>query len=128
MDSTMVVHDTYARFRAIDPVADQDVRLGRELGRLIRAARMAAGFKAYELAEMCGISPSVMSRVEMGLRPPRFTLLMTISAQLGIRLSDLVRTAEEAIQISVPLANKRFTDILNGVVDEEELNDLSSRD
>jgi transcriptional regulator with XRE-family HTH domain len=75
----------------------------RAIGDLIRRARQASGLKLQELADQCGVSQSVLCRVELARRTPGIAFLMTVSAQLGIRLSDLFRAAEDA---AVPLPDE----------------------
>lgn len=74
--------------------------IARAIGDLLRRARLASGLKLAELSAQCGVSQSVLCRIELARRPPQLTLLMTICAKLGIRLSDVFRAAEDA---AVPL-------------------------
>lgn len=46
------------------------------------------------LADLCGISDSVVCRVELGRRPPTFVVLYRLCAHLGLQLSDVFRTIE----------------------------------
>ena len=84
------------------------------MGDLLRQARLASGLKLAELAAECGVSQSVLCRVELARRQPAMPLLMTVCARLGIRLSDLFRAAEDA---AVPLPeaprNGRFHDLID---------------
>jgi ribosome-binding protein aMBF1 (putative translation factor) len=67
-----------------------------EIGYLIRRTRKARRMKLAELAEQCNVSQSVLCRIELGRRHPGLLMLMTICGKLGIRLSVLLRAAEDA--------------------------------
>lgn len=82
----------------IDKATEQAI--ARAVGDLIRRVRLASGLKLAELAEQCGVSQSVLCRVELARRTPGIAFLMTVCARLGIRMSDLFRAAEDA---AVPL-------------------------
>ena len=94
--------------------ATQDA-ITRAIGDLLRRARLASGLKMVELADRCGVSQSVLCRVELGRRTPGVPLLITLCSRLGIRLSDVLRAAEDA---AVPLPTEhrdgRFRDLLGG--------------
>lgn len=85
----------------------------RAVGDLLRRARLASGLKLAELAEQCGVSQSVLCRVELARRKPGMPLLMTVCARLGIRVSDVLRAAEDAA-VPLPVAPRdgRFHDLL----------------
>lgn len=80
----------------------------------MRQARLVSGLKLAELAAQCGISQSVLCRIELARRQPGMPLLMTVCARLGIRLSDLFRAAEDAA-VPLPAAprNGRFHDLID---------------
>lgn len=88
----------------IDKATEQAIT--RAVGDLIRRARQASGMRLQDLAEQCGVSESVLCRVELARRTPGVAFLMTVSSQLGIRLSDLMRAAEDA---AVPLPDEPRT-------------------
>jgi transcriptional regulator with XRE-family HTH domain len=85
----------------------------KAVGDLLRRARLASGLKLAELADRCGVSQSVLCRVELARRTPGIAFLITVCARLGIRLSDVFRAAEDA---AVPLPTHprdgRFHDLL----------------
>lgn len=89
---------------AIDKATEEAIT--KAVGDLIRRARLASGMRLQDLAEQCGVSESVLCRVELARRTPGVALLMTVSSQLGIRLSDLMRAAEDA---AVPLPDEPRT-------------------
>jgi ribosome-binding protein aMBF1 (putative translation factor) len=72
----------------------------RAIGDLLRRARLGSGMRLGELAARCGVSQSVLCRVELARRPPSIAFLMTVCSRLGIRVSDVFRAAEDA---AVPL-------------------------
>jgi transcriptional regulator with XRE-family HTH domain len=82
----------------IDKATQQAIT--RAVGDLLRRARLASGLKLGELADQCGVSQSVLCRVELARRPPGIGFLMIVCSKLGIRLSDVFRAAEDA---AVPL-------------------------
>lgn len=86
--------------------------IARAVGDLIRRARQASGLNLAELAARIGVSQSVLCRVELARRMPGIVFLLTTCSRLGIRLSDLVRAAEDA---AVPLPTEprhgRFHDL-----------------
>lgn len=85
----------------------------RAIGDLLRRARLASGFTLCELAARCGVSQSVLCRVELARRTPGLPLLMNVCAHLGIRLSDVLRAAEDAA-VPLPAAPRegRFRDLI----------------
>jgi transcriptional regulator with XRE-family HTH domain len=72
----------------------------RAIGDLLRRVRLNSGLALHELATRCGVSQSVLCRVELARRAPGLPFLLNVCARLGIRASDLFRAAEDA---AVPL-------------------------
>jgi transcriptional regulator with XRE-family HTH domain len=107
----MIEHEDPWATGLIDKPTEEAIT--RALGDLLRRARLASGLKMVELAHRCGVSQSVLCRVELGRRTPGMPLLITVCARLGIRLSDVIRAAEDA---AVPLPTQhrdgRFRDLL----------------
>lgn len=58
-----------------------------QLGLQIKALRMAAGISGNELAHSCGVSGSLLSRVERGLVSPSVETLNRIAVGLNVPLS-----------------------------------------
>ncbi|HEX5402687.1 MAG TPA: helix-turn-helix transcriptional regulator [Pseudonocardiaceae bacterium] len=87
--------------------------IGKAVGDLLRRARQASGLKLVELADSCGVSQSVLCRVELARRTPGINFLLTVCSRLGIRLSDVFRAAEDAA-VPLPAAPRdgRFHDLL----------------
>lgn len=55
------------------------------LGLRLRIARMRIGLKQYELAAKVGITSTVLSQIETGLKEPNPDLLQRIQAALEIQ-------------------------------------------
>lgn len=89
--------------------------IAQAVGDLLRRARLASDLKLSELAQQCGISPSVLCRIELARRQPRLPLLLTICAKLGVRMSDVYRAAEDAAVPPLPDTPRegRFRDLLD---------------
>ena len=64
------------------------------LGRQIERYRRSAGYTQEELAEMCDISVSHMSRIENGRRRPSLEMLVSIAGRLHASMSDLISDAK----------------------------------
>lgn len=62
-------------------------RIGENIRREIKKKRITQ----YELAEICGVTPALMSYVLNGLRSPSLDMMMRISKQLGCTIDDLLR-------------------------------------
>jgi transcriptional regulator with XRE-family HTH domain len=74
---------------------------------LLRQAREKLGVSAVSVADRCGVSPSVLCRVELGRRVPRLVLVLAMCNVLGLRFSDVMRAAEDE---AFPLGNHPWTD------------------
>jgi ribosome-binding protein aMBF1 (putative translation factor) len=77
----------------------------------LRSARLQQGMSLAEAALRLRLSPSVLSRLEQAKRAPSLLRLVTASGALGVRLSDVLRLAEdEAFPLgSAPWAAGRAT-------------------
>jgi transcriptional regulator with XRE-family HTH domain len=97
--------------RLIDKATEAAILVA--VGDIVRRARQADGLKLADLAGMCQVSQSVLCRIELARRPPHITLLMTACSQLGIRLSDVLRAAEDAaVPLPVTPRQGRFRELL----------------
>jgi transcriptional regulator with XRE-family HTH domain len=76
-------------------------------GTLMRQVRLARGLILAEAAGECGVSSSVLCRTELARREPRLPLLLTLCGVLGVRLSAVLRMAEEA---ALPLGTQPWTE------------------
>jgi transcriptional regulator with XRE-family HTH domain len=76
-------------------------------GTVIRQVRLARGLLLAQASGECGVSASVLCRAELARREPRLRLLLTLCGVLGVRLSAVLRMAEEA---ALPLGTEPWTD------------------
>lgn len=84
----------------------------RAIGDLLRRARHASGLKLAELSDRCGISQSVLCRVELARRTPNIPLLIAVCAAMGVRASDVFRAAEDAaVPLPITPAAGRFHEL-----------------
>ena len=65
------------------------------MGMLLRQARRKRGLTMTTVARRCGLSPSVLCRMELARREPRITRLLAVCDVLGVRFSDIMRAAED---------------------------------
>lgn len=65
------------------------------IGVQIREARQERGWYLSEVAERMNISTSVVCRLELARREPSLHQLISVSAVLGRRFSDILRIAED---------------------------------
>jgi transcriptional regulator with XRE-family HTH domain len=61
-----------------------------EVGAAVRARRTAAGLSLGELAARSGVSATMLSEVERGLKNPTVRLAWQVARALGCSLSDLI--------------------------------------
>jgi transcriptional regulator with XRE-family HTH domain len=90
---------------AIDDATQQAIL--HALGGVIRHSRKTRGIKLADLAEQCGVSQSVLCRIELARRYPSAALVVTACAALGVRPSDAWRAAENAA-IPLPWQSDRY--------------------
>jgi transcriptional regulator with XRE-family HTH domain len=69
--------------------------LKKAFGLSVSQERKARSLTQFELADLARISPSALSVLERGLRPPTLDTMETVSAALGVPLSILFRRAED---------------------------------
>jgi transcriptional regulator with XRE-family HTH domain len=65
------------------------------LGRVLAEQRRRVGLSQEALAYRCKLHPTYISQLERGLKSPTIRVLITLSAALDVRPSDLLRAAEE---------------------------------
>ena len=70
--------------------------VGAALSRLLREKREALGLSMNQLAVRAGLSHSMVSRVEHGLRKPTLDTLLRMAKAMDIELWPLVKDAEKA--------------------------------
>lgn len=73
----------------------------RVIGQMFREERIAQGLMQAEVAHRAGVSPSVLSRLELGHRGYPPLVYMALGVVLGVRLSDIFRAAEERVPLAV---------------------------
>ena len=81
---------------------DTERRLEVAIGREIRALRKQLDITVAELAESCGLSLGMLSKIENGLTSPSLTSLQALSFSLGVPISHIIRRFEEermAVQV-----------------------------
>ncbi len=71
-----------------------------ELGSRLRLARDKSGESVRGLARRVGVSPSLISQIELGRVQPSVGTLYAISNELGISLDELFRDSESAAAAS----------------------------
>ncbi|MCV7220102.1 helix-turn-helix domain-containing protein [Mycolicibacterium elephantis] len=69
--------------------------LATELGLAIREARSSLGISQERLSELAGLDRTYVSGVERGTRNPTLDSMTRLASALGVRLSDLLKRAEE---------------------------------
>ena len=63
---------------------------------MLKAIRLERGLKQSEVAEKVGITQPTYSNIENGKRNPTVKTLRKIAKVLGVQISDLLDTEEEA--------------------------------
>jgi ribosome-binding protein aMBF1 (putative translation factor) len=92
----------------------------RAIGDLLRRTRLSSGLALHELATRCGVSQSVLCRVELARRAPGLPFLLNVCARLGIRASDLFRAAEDAAVPTLPPVDPPPSALVLGSNDHRE--------
>ena len=78
------------------PVNQADVTaILASIGAQIRMARQRKEWFLSDLADLVGVSTSVVCRIELARREPSFHQLVMVCAALERRLSDVIRIAED---------------------------------
>lgn len=72
------------------------MQIERIIGHQIREFRKARGLKLTELAQACGISKALLSKIENAKVSSPISTYSNIAAALGINFGDLIRGEEEA--------------------------------
>lgn len=73
--------------------------LSKKVGRRIKKIREANKIKQYALAEMLGMEPSNLTRIESGLQLPKEENLLKIADILHVEVKDLFEfNKEESIE------------------------------
>ncbi len=75
--------------------------LSNELGSRLRLAREQAGESVRGLARRVGVSPSLVSQIELGRAQPSVGTLYAVANELGLSLDDLFRDGEAGAKAPV---------------------------
>ena len=81
---------------------ENERRLEVAIGREVRALRKQIGITVADLAEGCGLSVGMLSKIENGLTSPSLTTLQALAHALGVPVTYLMRKFEEermAVQV-----------------------------
>ena len=65
----------------------------QEVVRLLQQERKRAGLSRYAVAQRCGVSESMLSLVERGLRNPSMELMLRMADGIGANLPALLKQA-----------------------------------
>ncbi len=83
------------RVRSNTPVASQDrqaeLRVAKQFGANVRAARYAADMTQEALSEASGLHPTFISNVERGYRVPTIVSALKLAEGLSIDVGDLFK-------------------------------------
>ena len=64
-----------------------------EVVRLLQQERESAGLSRYAVAQRCGVSESMLSLVERGLRNPSMEMMLRMADGIGADLPALLKQA-----------------------------------
>lgn len=87
----------------------------REMGKQLRTARLARELTLRELAQLLGVSPSMISQIETGRASPSVATLYAIASELDVSLDELLFTDRRAS----PTAGER-ADALGPMVERSD--------
>lgn len=79
------------------PGTDHFESVRREIVRRLRAERLRKKLSNYAVSQNSGVSESMLSLVEHGLRNPTMELLLRIADGIGVNLADVVNDAQAAV-------------------------------
>lgn len=63
---------------------------------ILREERLSQGLSMIQLAEKSGLSQSIISLIERGLRSPTMDTMLRLTEALDVPLSDVIKRAEKA--------------------------------
>lgn len=72
-----------------------------EVIRLLKHERERRKMSNYAVSQISGVSESMLSLVERGLRNPSLELLLCIAAALGVKLSQIIKKAEVTLKLQL---------------------------
>ncbi len=68
-----------------------------EIIRLLREERKLRKLSNYAVSQSSGVSESMLSLVDRGLRNPSMELVLRIADGIGVDLPDLIRKAQKSV-------------------------------
>ncbi len=78
-----------------------------QIGERLRASRQARGLSLRDLAQRLGVSPSLISQIELGRANPSVSTLYALVSELGVSLDDLLFTDRRPADRPTPEAEAR---------------------
>jgi transcriptional regulator with XRE-family HTH domain len=87
------------------PASNHYEAVRAEIVRRLREERLRRKLSNYAVAQNSGVSESMLSLVERGLRNPTMELLLRIADGIGVDLADVVKQA----QATIPKKNVKQT-------------------
>jgi transcriptional regulator with XRE-family HTH domain len=78
-----------------------------QIGLALKAARVAAGWSAKQLAEHCGVLPTALSKIESGKQSLGFAEAIAMCGELGIRVDHLAALARDVEPLASEAASIR---------------------
>ncbi len=90
-----------------EPANEATAQMLGLVGRRIRELRKARDLTLSQLADLCGISSSMLSMVERGLTAPSIASLMVLAEALGKTASELIAAPSSASDLVVRGADVR---------------------
>lgn len=91
--------------------------MGNSLGKRIRSFRILRGMTQEQLAELCFVSPSCVSRWEAGSISPSAKNQAQIAKALDIRIDDLYISPE--LELPPDVVTREILDSLSSLNDRE---------
>jgi transcriptional regulator with XRE-family HTH domain len=88
-----------------------------DMGDRLRQARLARGLSLRRLAEVVGVSPSLISQVETGRAKPSVNTLYALASELGISLDSLLFVDARPPGAAEPAEAAEAAEAQNGIAD-----------
>ena len=82
----------------------------KEVIRLLKEERVRRKLSNYAVAQNSGVSESMLSLVERGLRNPTMELALRIADGIGAELPTLINKATRTVEKSMPASGRKSTD------------------
>lgn len=119
-----------------EPASQPEVQLNESasrtliaIGQRIRDLRKGRGMTLQQLAEVSGISSSMLSLVERGLASPSIGSLIVVSEALGKNMSDLLASDDHSDDLVVRVSDTQVivteNNVVRRVLKEDRTNGIS---